>query len=57
MIEDLVLDKSKLLNCGKQPKIKKEKCFAKNKHGKCELLLKFNLSTGGLQNDGNVGTG
>lgn len=41
MIEDLVLDESKLLNCGEQPRSKEEKCFAKNKHGECELLLKY----------------
>lgn len=41
VIEDLVLDKSKLLNCGKQPKIKKEKCFAMNKNGKCTALTGY----------------
>lgn len=42
MIEDLVINKSKLFTAGKQPKKpKRGRCFAKNKHGECELLLKY----------------
>ena len=42
MIEDLVIDKSKLFTAGKQPKKpKRGRCFAKNKHGECEILLKY----------------
>lgn len=41
MIEDLIINKSKLFNCGKQPKKpEKEKCFA-HKNGRCSLLLKY----------------
>lgn len=42
MIEDLVIDKSKLFNGGEQPKKpKRGRCFAENKHGECGLLLKY----------------
>ena len=40
MLEELVINKSRLFNCGKQPeKPEKERCFA-HKHGKCTVLLR-----------------
>lgn len=39
MLEELVINKSRLFNCGKQPKKTEERCFGLDDYGKCDILL------------------